>query len=300
MTKSIFWGNGGDDVVVGGCNLTVTHSDTEEAIDGEGNISDDPMFVDPASGDFSLDPASPAAGLGATGAVHGVDRLGTPATRDVRVTGVLGRAGRRDVSLSGFRPSPPARVPDLVAFPGAEGFGAGATGGRGGDVVIVDTLEPFGPGSLGEALAPEDCRPADRRVPGQRRHRGAWPNYDLELTCGDVTIAGPDRAGRRHHDQRPDRRLRRRPGGNIIIRHVRFRPPPITDEEGAVDDLGHQLRRAPAGRTTRNMMLDHLSLSWGSDETLDLYEFAPDSTVQWTTIEQSNPEGSPRGRTTTG
>ncbi len=66
VTKSIFWGNGGDDMVSGGCNLTVTNSDTEQAIDGEGNISVDPMFVDPASGDFSLDPASPAAGLGAT------------------------------------------------------------------------------------------------------------------------------------------------------------------------------------------------------------------------------------------
>ncbi len=40
-----------------------------------------------------------------------------------------------------------------------------------------------------------------------------------------------------------------------------------------------------------NTILDHLSLSWGSDETLDMYEFSPDSTVQWTTIEQSNPEG---------
>ena len=28
------------------------------------------------------------------------------------------------------------------------------------DVVIVDTLEPYGPGSFGEALDPEDCRPA--------------------------------------------------------------------------------------------------------------------------------------------
>lgn len=66
VTRSILWGNNGDDVVSAGCNLTVTNSDTEQGVDGEGNISVDPMFVDPASGDFSLDPASPAAGLGAT------------------------------------------------------------------------------------------------------------------------------------------------------------------------------------------------------------------------------------------
>ncbi len=66
VTKSIFWGNGGDDLKSLGCTVTVTNSNIEQAVDGGGNISVDPMFVDPASGDFSLDPASPAVGLGAT------------------------------------------------------------------------------------------------------------------------------------------------------------------------------------------------------------------------------------------
>jgi hypothetical protein len=66
VTKSIFWGNAADDAKSLGCNLTITDSDAEQAIDGAGNISVDPMFIDPAGGDFSLDPASPAAGLGAT------------------------------------------------------------------------------------------------------------------------------------------------------------------------------------------------------------------------------------------
>lgn len=66
VTRSIVWGNGGDDIVSEGCNLTVTNTDAEQAVDGEGNISADPMFMDPAGGDFSLDPDSPARGLGAT------------------------------------------------------------------------------------------------------------------------------------------------------------------------------------------------------------------------------------------
>ncbi len=193
----------------------------------------------------------------------------------------------------GWLPSPASGAPELPAFPGAEGFGAGATGGRGGDVMIVTTLEPFGPGSLGDALAPEACRPRTVvfRVSGVIEVPG---KHDLELTCGNITIAGQTAPGAgitvagRVDGYGAD------PGGNIIMRHVRFRPPPISDEEGAVDNLG-QIYDALQLSNNSNMMLDHLSLSWGSDETVDMHEYANDSTLQWSTIEQSNPEGQAEG-----
>jgi pectate lyase len=47
----------------------------------------------------------------------------------------------------------------LPSFPGAEGFGAVAKGGRGGRVIKVTTLRPDGPGSLQAA-----CRERGPRV----------------------------------------------------------------------------------------------------------------------------------------
>jgi pectate lyase len=185
--------------------------------------------------------------------------------------------------------TPASTAPQLAAFPGAEGFGAGTTGGRGGSVIIVTTLEPFGPGSLGEALAPEVCEPriivfevsGVIEVPGR---------HDLELACGDVTIAGQTAPGAGITVHGRLDAYGADPSGNIIIRHVRFRPPPITDEEGADDDLGSIYDAFQLSNNSR-VILDHVTVSWGSDEVLDLYEFASDFTVQWSTIEVSNTEG---------
>ena len=46
----------------------------------------------------------------------------------------------------------PVNAADLPAFPGAEGFGAGAKGGRGGKVFVVTTLEDY-PGGKKKAVA---------------------------------------------------------------------------------------------------------------------------------------------------
>ena len=189
--------------------------------------------------------------------------------------------------------TPAESAPDLPAFPGAEGFGAGATGGRGGSVVIVTTLEPFGPGSLGEALAPKVCKPRTIvfevsgviEVPGKR---------DLELLCGNVTIAGQTAPGAGITLHGRVDAYGADPSGNIIIRHMRFRPPPITDKQGAVGNLG-QLYDALQMSNNSRVILDHVSLSWGSDEVLDLHENASDVTIQWSTIEVSNREGQAEG-----
>ena len=173
--------------------------------------------------------------------------------------------------------------PALPAFPGAEGFGAVASGGRGGDVSIVTTLEPFGAGSLGDALDPEVCRP---RVV-VFRVSGVIPG-EFDLTCGDITIAGQTAPGAGVTIRGRIDGYGAAPGGNIVIRHLRVRPAePEPDKAGFHDAI--QLSNNP------RVILDHVSASWGADEVIDFFEGTGDITIQWSTIEESRTEGNPDG-----
>ncbi len=68
LVNSIVWDNGGDDFWADSTStITATYTLSEEAIDGVGNLSSDPLFFDPASGDYHVrstrgrfDPASGA------------------------------------------------------------------------------------------------------------------------------------------------------------------------------------------------------------------------------------------------
>jgi len=56
VVDCVFWGNsGGDDFYLDGAStLTVAYTLSEEAWAGAGNLSSDPLFADPAAGDFHL------------------------------------------------------------------------------------------------------------------------------------------------------------------------------------------------------------------------------------------------------
>lgn len=168
-----------------------------------------------------------------------------------------------------------------VAFPGAEGFGAKATGGRGGRVVKVTNLDADGAGSLQWALDQSGPRIIVFDVSGVIEG-------DITIPHGDVTIAGQTApgggitiAGRlwAEYDESVT---------NIIVRFVRVRPPPLT---GGSD--GDQYDAIQFSLNAR-FIFDHVSVSWASDEVMDLYE-ADDATIQWSTIEESSTEGHSEG-----
>ena len=161
--------------------------------------------------------------------------------------------------------------PTLPTFPGAEGFGAVATGGRGGQVVKVTTLAPSGTGSLQWALNQGGPRIVVFDVSGVIEG-------DVRIPHGDVTIAGQTAPGvgitiHGHLYTSYGTTV-----GNIVIRHLRVRSPmPDPDWPPAQHD-------AVQFSTNHTIMLDHVDISHGVDENLDMWGGASDITIQWSAI----------------
>jgi hypothetical protein len=156
----------------------------------------------------------------------------------------------------------------VLAFPGAEGFGKYTTGGRGGKVLQVNNLRDRGPGSLRDALEQEGPRTVVFAVGGTIALESP-----LEIQHGDLTIAGQSAPGE-------GITLRNYPikvnAGNIIIRYIRSR---MGDERGVEDDAISIMRQ-------RDIMIDHCTFSWGTDESGSFYD-NENFTLQWSIVSES-------------
>ncbi|WP_165762802.1 Ig-like domain-containing protein [Mycolicibacterium iranicum] len=166
-------------------------------------------------------------------------------------------------------PDPPPTGP-LAAFPGAEGFGSLATGGRGGSVVYVTNTNAAGPGSLQWAIDQPGTKYILFKVSG-------LIDAQIHLTNGDVTIAGQTSPGGITirglvTDESPyqDQAVRAPSdfAQNWILQHVRIRP----GLSGPSDD-GVRLRY------TRNAVIDHVSIGNATDEAVEI-SYSNNITIQ--------------------
>ena len=169
---------------------------------------------------------------------------------------------RKIMLLIGFLGVPIFASAQEKSFEGAEGFGAHATGGRGGVMYHVTHLGDAGPGSLRDAVS-QGPRTVVFDVGGY------VPLESILHIASDITLNGDtapgDGVGTRNYE------VSLSGSHNIILRHLRIRQ----------GDTGQKQNKKSAVAINRggNIMLDHLSIEFGRWENIDMTQ-SRDITVQ--------------------
>lgn len=165
----------------------------------------------------------------------------------------------------------------LLAFPGAEGFGAKSVGGRGGKVMEVTHLGNSGTGSLRACVEATGARTCVFRVGGTIELESG-----LSITNPKITIAGQTAPGggiTLRNKLSNTKAAITVNTSDVVIRHLRARPgpsQPLSQTLDALQILGGS-----------NVIIDHCSFSWATDEVLSTWGAPHDVTVQWSVVSES-------------
>lgn len=169
----------------------------------------------------------------------------------------------------------------MIAFPGAEGFGANSVGGQGGEIYEVTNLNNSGVGSFREAVEASGARIVEFSVSGT-----IVLTSKLQVINPYITIAGQTAPG----------------GGiclkgsgtwngsclaigthNVIVRYIRVRQGAMTNTANSRD--GILIGSATPG-VVHDVIVDHCSISWATDENVTIWWDPYDVTVQWCIISE--------------
>lgn len=162
-----------------------------------------------------------------------------------------------------------------IAFPGADGYGKYTTGGRGGEVYYVTSLEDGNENQVGT------LRWAIRHDNGGKPRTILFKvggtiflKSNLTFNYGDVSILGQTApgggiciAGYKFYINK----------NNVIVRYVRFR---------AGDLAGYMENKSMASldiENVKNVIVDHCSITWSMEECLTAYD-SDYTTMQWCII----------------
>lgn len=161
-----------------------------------------------------------------------------------------------------------------IAFPGAEGFGRCAQGGRGGRVIKVTNLNDSGPGSLRhcaqDEIGPRICV---FTVSGTIKLN----TYDITVTNDYLTIDGATA---------PGGGIALKDGGlmikanHVIVRNLRVRPGLAALLQRGVNVNGIGVL-SNEGVPVHDVIVDHCSVGWGSDDLLYAIFGSNNVTFQW-------------------
>lgn len=196
------------------------------------------------------DTAGSSGSIPGTGGAAGSDGTGGDASPGSAGGGSAGNGGSGAGGAAQCMPSGSTTATDL-AFPGAEGFGRKATGGRGGSVYHVTNLNDSGAGSFRDAVS-QSNRVVVFDV-------GGYVTLKTAVSAkSNLTIAGQTAPGGGIGFKSGEISFAN--SSNIIMRHVRIRP---GSETASDTDDALSLFRA------RNVILDHCSFEFAPWNNID-------------------------------